>query len=37
LGILRDAFPNHQVIGISATDLIWGLGTLHCLSHEIPA
>lgn len=37
LGMLTDIFPNHQVIGISAIDLIWGLGTLHCLSHEIPA
>ena len=29
-------FPNRKIIGINATDLIWGLGTLHCLSHEIP-
>jgi agmatine deiminase len=37
LGILTDVFPDREVIGISAIDLIWGLGTLHCLSHEIPA
>ncbi len=37
LGILTELFPKHDVIGISAIDLIWGLGTLHCLSHEIPA
>jgi agmatine deiminase len=37
IGIIKDLFPNHDVIGISAIDLIWGLGTLHCLSHEIPA
>jgi agmatine deiminase len=37
LGIFTDLFPNHEVIGISAIDLIWGLGTLHCLSREIPA
>jgi agmatine deiminase len=36
LGVIKDLFPNHDVIGISAVDLIWGLGTLHCLSHEIP-
>ena len=35
LGILTDLFPNRQVIGINAVDLVWGLGTLHCLSHEI--
>jgi agmatine deiminase len=36
LGIIRDLFPEREVVGISAVDLIWGLGTLHCLSHEIP-
>jgi agmatine deiminase len=36
LGILSEAFHGREVIGISAIDLIWGLGTLHCLSHEIP-
>ena len=36
LNIYRKIFPNRQIIGINATDLIWGLGTLHCLSHEIP-
>jgi agmatine deiminase len=37
LGILKELIPDRQVIGIHALDLIWGLGTLHCLSHEIPA
>ncbi len=35
LGILTDLFPERNVIGINAVDLVWGLGTLHCLSHEI--
>jgi len=35
LGILTDLFPGRDVIGINAVDLVWGLGTLHCLSHEI--
>ena len=30
-------FPDREIIGINCTDLVWGLGTLHCLSHEIPA
>lgn len=34
--ILSKAFPNRKIIGIHALDLVWGLGTLHCLSHEIP-
>jgi len=37
LGILSELFMGRKVIGIHAVDLIWGLGTLHCLSHEIPA
>ncbi len=36
IGILSELFPKHEVSGISAIDLIWGLGTLHCLSREIP-
>jgi agmatine deiminase len=36
LGTLAELFPDREVIGINATDLIWGLGTLHCLSREIP-
>jgi Peptidylarginine deiminase and related enzymes len=35
LGILTELFPSRDVIGINAVDLVWGLGTLHCLSHEI--
>lgn len=36
LGILKECFSKRDVIGIHAVDLIWGLGTLHCLSREIP-
>ena len=37
LGILSDLFSDRCVIGVHAVDLVWGLGTLHCLSHEIAA
>lgn len=37
LGILGELFSDRQVIGIHAVDLVWGFGTLHCLSHEEPA
>jgi agmatine deiminase len=37
LQILANCFPDRDVIGISAIDLIWGFGTLHCLSQQIPA
>ena len=36
LNILSECFPDREIIGISATDLIWGFGTLHCLSQQIP-
>ncbi|MDP4114889.1 MAG: agmatine deiminase family protein [Bacteroidota bacterium] len=34
LGILSDLFPGKAVCGIHAVDLVWGFGTLHCLTHE---
>ncbi len=37
LNILADLFPDRTVVGINAVDLVWGLGTLHCLTHEEPA
>ncbi|MEP6789255.1 MAG: agmatine deiminase family protein, partial [Acidobacteriota bacterium] len=37
LGILADLFPKRDVIGIHSVDLVWGLGTLHCLSQQQPA
>ncbi|HJU66452.1 MAG TPA: agmatine deiminase family protein [Gemmatimonadaceae bacterium] len=36
LGILAELFPGRQVIGIHAVDLVWGLGTLHCLTQQEP-
>jgi agmatine deiminase len=36
LNIISDCFPEKEVIGMSAIDLIWGFGTLHCLSQQIP-
>jgi agmatine deiminase len=37
LGIIADLFPDRQVVGIASVDLVWGLGTLHCLSQQQPA
>jgi agmatine deiminase len=36
LGIISEFFPDRKVIGIHSVDLVWGLGTLHCLTHEQP-
>jgi agmatine deiminase len=37
LGTLAELFPDREVVGIHAVDLVWGLGTLHCLSQQQPA
>jgi agmatine deiminase len=37
IGILADLFPSRAVVGIHAVDLVWGLGTLHCLTQQQPA
>jgi agmatine deiminase len=34
--ILRDCFPGREVVGIDCLDLVWGLGTLHCISQQQP-
>jgi agmatine deiminase len=36
LGILAELFPGRKVIGIHAVDLVWGFGTLHCLTQQQP-
>jgi agmatine deiminase len=37
LSILRECFPHRCVIGIDCRELIWGLGTFHCLTQQQPA
>jgi len=37
LGILAEVFPGREVIGVHAVDLVWGLGTLHCMTQQQPA
>jgi agmatine deiminase len=36
LNTLAELMPSRQVIGIHAVDLVWGLGTLHCLTQQEP-
>ena len=37
LNTLASLFPDREIIGIHAVDLVWGLGTLHCLTQQQPA
>lgn len=36
LTILSDCFKDRKVIGLDSTDIIWGLGSFHCLSQQEP-
>ena len=37
LEILQREFPDRKVLGIDSTNLIWGLGSFHCISQQEPA
>ena len=37
LATLAALFPSRRVVGIHAVDLVWGLGTLHCMTQQEPA
>jgi agmatine deiminase len=37
LGLMEELFPQRQVIGIHAVDLVLGLGTMHCSTMQHPA
>jgi agmatine deiminase len=36
LRILGECFRDREVIGIDSTDIVWGLGSFHCLSQQEP-
>lgn len=37
LSIIQQCFPERTVVGIDSTEIIWGLGSFHCLSQQEPA
>ena len=37
LNILSDVFSTRDVVGIYCRDLVWGLGTIHCMTQQQPA
>lgn len=37
LGVLAELIKDRPVVGIHAVDLVWGLGTIHCLTQQEPA
>ncbi len=36
LKIIEQCFPGREIIGIDSTEIIWGLGSFHCLSQQEP-
>lgn len=36
LDIIQGCFPGRKITGIDATEIIWGLGSFHCLSQQEP-
>ena len=37
LEILQHEFPDRHVVGVDSMELIWGLGSFHCISQQEPA
>ena len=35
--ILAGCFPGREIVPIDCLQLVWGLGTLHCISQQQPA
>ena len=36
LKILQNCFPDRKVVGINCVPLVYGFGTLHCISQQLP-
>ena len=36
LAVLEECFPGRKVVGLDSSDIIWGLGSFHCLSQQEP-
>jgi agmatine deiminase len=37
LNVLAECFPERRIVGINCVELVWGLGTLHCMTQQQPA
>ena len=36
LGIIKRCFPNRRVVGIECTPLVYGMGSIHCVTQQEP-
>ena len=37
IAILQEAFPDRRIAPINSRELVWGLGSFHCLTQQVPA
>ena len=37
LSLFSDLFPQRKIVGIHATPLVWGFGSIHCVTQQQPA
>jgi len=37
LNTLVELFPQREIVPIYSRDLVWGLGTMHCMTQQQPA
>ena len=37
LTVIRRLFPDRSVVGINCEALVWGMGTIHCVTQQQPA
>lgn len=35
--MLQELIPHRRVVGVDCTDIVWGLGAVHCLTQQLPA
>ena len=35
--VFADCFPGREIVPVDCLELVWGLGTLHCISQQQPA
>ncbi|RYD36940.1 MAG: agmatine deiminase family protein [Verrucomicrobiaceae bacterium] len=37
IAILSECFPDRRIVPINSRELVWGLGSFHCLTQQVPA
>lgn len=37
VAILQKLFPDRKIVGVDCSDLIWGMGAIHCVTQQQPA